>query len=397
MMKDKITRLSDEAFDYVCSVYKHLHQMPELAFQEVKTAAYIQAQLADMNIPFRSGIGTTGILGILSGKHPSKKTIALRADMDALPIDEETDLPYKSKVPHCMHACGHDSHVASLLGVAKVLSALKDEWEGTVLLVFQPGEERHPGGARLLLKDGVFRDYTPELILAQHASVDYPVGTVAFREGQVMASSDEIHITVKGKGGHGALPHLFNDTVLAASQLIVSLQQVRARLSHPFTPMVLSFGKFIADGSTNIIPDEVKLSGTLRTLNEQWRHEAKEHIRTIAAQTVAAYGCTCEVDAQDGYPSVYNDEEITCDAITFATDLLGKEKVGELEVRMTGEDFGFFTQKYPCTFYRFGIKSNLNENAGGLHTSTFRIDLEAFRTSVKVMAWLAYSFVNGTK
>lgn len=392
-MKTKIALLSASAFDFVCDSYKYLHANPELAFNERATAAYIEHQLTEMNIPFLSNIGTTGILGILECKNPHKRTIALRADMDALPINEETDLEYKSTVAHCMHACGHDSHVASLLGTAKVLSQIADELEGTVLFIFQPGEERHPGGARLMLEDGVFSDYKPDLILAQHASVDYPVGTVAFRSGQIMAAADEIHLTVKGKGGHGALPHLFNDTVLAGAHILIALQQIRARLSYPFAPMVLSFGKFIADGSTNVIPDEVRLSGTLRTFDEQWRSECKEHVKRIATETATAFGCTCDVELSDGYPCVKNDATVSEKARAFAEDFLDKEHVGDLEVRMTGEDFGFFTQLYPCSFYRFGIKGDSNPNCGGLHTSTFQIDLEAFKTSVPVMSWLAYSFL----
>lgn len=389
-MKSQIQNLSASVFTYVCDAYKQLHAHPELAFHEVETASFIQKQLTEMDIPFRANIGTTGILAVLKGRNPEKKIIALRADMDALPVDEETDLPYKSQNAHCMHACGHDSHVASLLGVAKVMSQLKNEFEGTILFVFQPGEERHPGGARLMLEDGVFDEYTPSVILGQHASVDYPVGTVAFRSGQIMASADEIHLKVKGKGGHGALPHLFNDTVLCASQIIVSLQQIRARLSYPFAPMVLSFGKFIADGSTNVIPHEVTLAGTLRTMDETWRAQCKEHVRRIATETALAYGCTCEMELSDGYPTVNNDPEVTAKAIEFATEFVDADKVGELEVRMTGEDFGFFTQKYPCSFYRFGIKGESNPNCGGLHTSTFQIDLEAFKTSVSVMSWLAW-------
>lgn len=392
-MKDRIKSLSKEVFSDVVEIYKQLHQCPELAFEEHETAAYIQKQLTGLSIPFRANVGTTGILGILEGRNPGSRTIALRADMDALPIDEETKLTYKSTKPHHMHACGHDAHVASLLGVAKVLSMLKNEWDGTVLLIFQPGEERHPGGARLMLQDKLFGSYEPSLILAQHASVDYPVGTVGFRAGQIMASADEIYIKVKGKGGHGALPHLFNDTVLAASQILVSLQQIRSRLSYPFTPMVLSFGKFIADGSTNVIPEEVNLSGTLRTMDEQWRAECKQHIIRIATETAAAHGCSCEVEPQDGYPTVNNDETITNKACELATEFVGKELVESLEVRMTSEDFGFFTQKYPCCFYRFGVKGESNPNTGGLHTSTFQIDLDAFKTSVGVMTWLAWNFL----
>ncbi|MDR1678334.1 MAG: amidohydrolase [Prevotellaceae bacterium] len=389
-MKAKIKTLSNEAFPFVCEAYKHLHAHPELSFEEVETAKFIQAKLAEMNIPFRANIGGTGVLGVLKGRNPEKKIIALRADMDALPVDEETDLSYKSTCRHRMHACGHDAHVASLLGTAKILSALKNEWEGTVLLVFQPGEEKHPGGARLMLEDGVFAEYKPELIIGQHASVDYPVGTVAFRGGTIMASADEIYLNIHGKGGHAALPHLFNDTVLCAAQILVSLQQIKSRLNNPFSPMVLSFGRFIADSACNVIPNTVQLSGTLRTMNEQWRAEAKEHIRRIATETAKAYGCSCDVQPQDGYPTVDNDPQLTEQLAAYAAEFLGSDRVRTLEVRMTGEDFGFFTQQYPASFYRFGIRGASNLHCGGLHTSTFVVDLEAFRTSAGTMAWLAW-------
>ncbi len=393
-MKQQIHSLADAVFPFVCELYKHLHAHPELSFEEAQTALFIQQELTKMCIPFKKDIGTHGIVGVLRCANPGKKCLALRADMDALPINEETNLPYKSTVANCMHACGHDAHVATLLGVAKVLSQVKDKLEGTVLFVFQPGEERHPGGARLMLQDGVFDEYKPAVILAQHASVDYPVGKVAFRSGTIMASADEVHLTVKGKGGHGALPHLFNDTVLCASQLLVSLQQIAARLHNPFQPVVLSFGKFIAAGSTNVIPDEVSLSGTLRTLDEACRKQCKTAIDTIAKQTASAYGCVCEVDISDGYPSVTNDPEVTADARRYAADFLGDSLIDELEVRMTGEDFAFFSQQFPATFYRFGVKGKSNAQCGNLHTATFEIDLDAFKTSVPVMAYLTVQFLS---
>ncbi len=393
-MKDKVRILSEKSFLYVCGVYKHLHANPELSFQEQETAAYIQKKLESLNIPYRSNIGGFGILAVLEGNNPNGKTVALRADMDALPIQEDTTLDYKSTKDHCMHACGHDSHVASLLGVAKVLSEIKDEMEGTVLFIFQPGEERHPGGARLMLQDNVFSDYKPDVILAQHASVDYPMGSVAFRSGQIMASADEVHLTIKGKGGHAALPHLYNDTVLCASQILVSLQQISARIKDPLIPMVLSFGKLIADGSTNVIPEEVKLSGTFRTFDENWRSVCKGHIRRIATETALAYGCVCDVDLPDGYPSVNNDFEVTKVSKQYATEVVGENNIKELEVRMTGEDFSFFSQEYPSTFFRFGIKGNTNKNTGNLHTPNFEIDLDVFKTSVSVMSWMAWQHVN---
>ncbi len=393
-MKTKIQSLITINRDYVRDCYHHLHAHPELSFQEFETATFIQNQLIEMKISFRSGIGGNGILGKIEGKNPSKRVVALRADFDALPVSENVDLPWKSMNENVMHACGHDVHTACLLGVAKLFNELRNEFEGTVLLIFQPGEEKAPGGARLMLEAGLFDEIQPDLILAQHVSVDFQTGTMGFLSGKIMASADEIHVKICGKGGHGALPHLVNDTVLAASQTIVSLQQVRSRLCHPLTPMVLTFGKLIADGATNVIPNEVHLSGTFRTFDEKWRIEAKNHIIRIITETCAANGCTAEIKIPDGYPCVINNSEITEKAKEFATDWLGKQNIVSLEMRMTSEDFGFFTQKYPCTFFRFGVKGESNANTGGLHSSTFQIDEKAMETGVGGMAWLAWSFLN---
>lgn len=385
--------LTDKCFDYVQNIYRHLHQNPELSFQEVNTSNFIQTELKKMGIPFRAGIAKTGVLGKIEGKNPEKKIIALRADMDALPICEQTNLPFKSVNNNVMHACGHDVHVTCLLGAAKILEQLKDNFEGTILLIFQPGEEKAPGGANLMLNDGIFDELEPELIIGQHVSVDFFTGEMAFLTGKIMASADEIYIKIKGQGGHGALPHICNDTVLAASQTIVSLQQLASRLCPPKIPMVLTFGKFIANGATNVIPNEVDLSGTFRTLDETWREEAKNHIKRIITQTCGAYGCTAEINIPEGYPCVINDEKITQEATLYAQNFAGNENVKQFELRMTSEDFGFFSQKYPSCFYRFGVKRRDNSNISGLHTPTFEIDEEALKTGTGGLAWIAYNFL----
>jgi len=392
-MKVRIQKLITEYTAYVTDCYHHLHAHPELSFQEFETARFVKEELTKMEIPFKAGIGGTGILGKIEGRNPTKKVIALRADMDALPVCEAVDIPWKSINKNVMHACGHDAHTSCLLGAAKILQQLRDDFEGTILLIFQPGEEKSPGGANLMLEDGLFDEIEPELILAQHVSIDFPTGSMGFLSGMIMASADEIHIKIHGKGGHGALPHLINDTVLAASQTIVSLQQVRSRLCHPLTPMVLTFGKLIANGATNVIPGEVILAGTFRTVDEKWRAEAKIHIRRIINETCAAYGCTAEIDMPDGYPCVVNSEEITSKARKFATEWLGEANICALEMRMTSEDFGFFTQKYPCSFFRFGVKGEINANTGGLHSSTFQIDETALETGLGGMTWLAWRFM----
>lgn len=392
-MKTRIQALISQHNEYVINCYRHLHAHPELSFEEYETAQFIQHELTEMGIPFRANIGGNGILGKIEGRNPDKKVIALRADMDALPVCEMVDIPYKSTKENVMHACGHDAHTSCLLGAARILQALRSDFEGTILLIFQPGEEKAPGGARLMLEDGIFSELEPELILAQHVSVDYPTGTLGFLSGLIMASADEIHIKIHGKGGHGALPHLCNDTVLAAAQTLVALQQVRSRICHPLTPMVLTFGRIMANGAQNIIPGEVQLSGTFRTYDEKWREEAKNHIRRIVTETCAAYGCTAEINIPDGYPCVINDANITKKAKEYAAEWVGENDVRELEMRMTSEDFSFFTQRYPSTFYRFGVKGEINSTTGGLHSSNFRIDEKALETGVGGLVWLAWQFM----
>ncbi|NLO70979.1 MAG: amidohydrolase [Porphyromonadaceae bacterium] len=386
-MLQRIKDLSESVFPYVRDCYRHLHANPELSFQEYQTSEFVQKELTAMQIPFRAGIADTGILGIIKGKNPAKRVIALRADMDALPIQEAVDIPWKSKNDGVMHACGHDVHTSCLLGAAKILNQLKNEFEGTILLIFQPGEEKAPGGANLMLKDGIFDEYTPEIIIGQHVAEDYPAGTIALLEGTVMASADEIYLTIKGNGGHGAKPHLCNDTVLAASEVLVSLQQVRSRLCDPLTPMVLTFGRFIADGAPNVIPNEVKLSGTFRTYDEKWRIEAKEHIRRIAVETAAAYGCTVEIEMPDGFPNVINDPKLTKEIRGFVNEFLGEDKVLDFEQRMTGEDFGFFSHLFPSCFYRLGVQGD--RVSGNLHSPTFCIEEKSLVTGAGGMAWIA--------
>jgi len=392
MEKTALQTLCQTVSRRVKIAYRHLHAHPELSFCERETSDFIQKELLQMGIPFRSGIGGFGILAQIEGK-AAGRSVALRADMDALPVKEATDLPFCSQNAGVMHACGHDAHVACLLGVADILNKTKNYWNGNVLLVFQPAEEKDPGGAHLMLEEGVFSQKSPQIILAQHVSIDYPVGTLAFGGGRIMASADEIHITIGGCGGHGALPHKINDTVLCAAQTLVALQQVRSRLCPPLTPMVLSFGRLIADGATNVIPSEVELHGTLRTLDENWRREAKKHIRRIAEDTAAAFGCSATVAMPEGYPCVDNDEKTAAQAARFAAELLGKENVAALETRLTAEDFGFFSQKYPACFYRFGVRGANNSESGELHSATFRIDEDGLYYGVLGMAHITLRFL----
>ncbi|PVX49832.1 amidohydrolase [Balneicella halophila] len=376
----------------VIDIYHYLHQHPELSFKEYNTARYIENKLAEYGINSKRII-ETGVIAEIQGDQPGK-TIALRADMDALPIQEDENHSPRSKTNGVMHACGHDMHTASLLGTAKILQELKDKIKGKVILIFQPGEEYMPSGAKMIMESGILENYNIDWIVGQHTDPEVTTGKIGFRAGPYMASADEIYLTIKGKGGHAGFPHQLNDTVLAASQIIVSLQHIVSRRKNPvLPPSVISFGKFIADGATNVIPNEVKLAGTLRCMNEEWRNEAKNLIRNTAELTAKVYGASCEVNISHGYPAVTNREDFTLLAQSEAKAYLGNENVVELPMRMAGEDFGFYTLKYPATFYRFGIKPAHQNESSSLHTPKFLGDANALKTSMGTMAWIAFSYL----
>ncbi|QEC40398.1 M20 metallopeptidase family protein [Pseudobacter ginsenosidimutans] len=387
-LKEKIHSLAKAFAPDFISIRHHLHAHPELSYQEFETSAFIQQKLRDFGIPF-SVMAETGVVGVIEGKNPGKKVIALRADIDALPIQEENDIPYKSTRPGVMHACGHDVHTTCLLGAAKILNELKNEWEGTVKLIFQPGEERNPGGASLLIKEGVLtKAPVPQAIYGLHVHPQLAIGQLSFRGGQVMASADEIYITIKGKGGHAAAPHLTADTILIASQLIVSLQQIISRNRNPLNPSVLSICSIQGGHTTNVIPSEVKLMGTFRALDEEWRFKAHELIRQQATGLVHAMGGEIDLHIDVGYPSVYNNEALNAVARNLAEDYVGKERVETTEVRMGAEDFGYYTQHIPGCFYRLGVMNVEKGITSGVHTPTFNIDESAIETGMGMMAWL---------
>ena len=372
----------------VTGIRRHLHSHPELSFQEKETSAYIRGLLDSWGIPYRFPLVETGLLAWIEGKQKGR-TIALRTDMDALPVNEETDLPFRSRQPGVMHACGHDVHMASMLGAIRVLDQLRDRIAGNILFVFQPGEEKVPGGAKLMLEEGIFRDKVPDLIIAQHVMPDMDAGKVGFKPGVYMASSDEIYLTVRGKGGHGALPRNIADPVLMASHILISLQQEIHRKAPSDTPTVLSFGKVIADGAVNVIPDQVTLEGTFRTMNETWRSEAHELIGRIAGGIAASMGGSCEVEIRHGYPVLSNHEGITRAAQGIATRMLGPDNVEEMGIRMTAEDFAWFTQSIPGMLYRLGVKEPGSPSVFPLHTYGFRADESALRTGLSLMALLS--------
>lgn len=384
--------LKKEVADFLpelISIRRHLHANPELSFQEQNTAGFISDLLKKWKIDISLGVGGYGIVGLIKGKSPDKKVVALRADMDALPIFEQNQVSYKSINNGVMHACGHDVHMTCLLGAAKFLSENKDKFEGSIKLIFQHAEEKLPGGAIQMIEAGVLENPRPFSIIGQHVYPELEAGKVGFRAGMYMASSDEINIYVKGKGGHAAMPEKFNDTVLAASQIIVSLQQIVSRRANPQMPTVLSFGKIIANGAHNVIPDEVSLFGTFRTFDENWRKEAHQLVLQTAQSVASAYGCECRVSIEKGYPFLVNDETITHSARNSAIEYLGKENVVELNPRMTAEDFASYSQLLPACFYRLGIANAEKGINSGLHTPTFDVDEKCIETGVGLMAWIA--------
>lgn len=389
MIADKIKALARQYKPDVIGVRRHLHAHPELSFQEFETSAYIQSVLTQWGIPFKNNIVKTGIVATIEGRNPQSKTIALRADIDALPIVEENDVPYKSVNTGVMHACGHDAHTSSLLGVARILSTLKDEFDGTVRLLFQPGEERIPGGAKLMIEEGVLENPRPYSILGQHVLPQLEAGKVGFKGGMFMASADELYVTVRGKGGHGAMPHLTIDPILVASHIIIALQQLVSRNAQPGVPTVLSFGKFIANGATNIIPDVAVLEGTFRTMNEPWREKAHGLMKHMAETIAQSMGATCEFTVLKGYPFLVNDEDVTARARQAAVEFLGDENVVDLESRMTAEDFAYFSQVLPACFYRLGTGNVARNITSGIHTPTFDIDEDSLETGMGLMAYLA--------
>ena len=367
----------------------HIHAHPELSYQEYETAKYVANQLTAMGLSPITGIAETGVYVLVEGQNPEKKTVALRADMDALPIQELNDVPYKSTQPGVMHACGHDVHTTCLLGAAKILQNMSKHFEGTLKLIFQPGEEKTPGGASIMIKEGILEQPAPQSIIGQHVMPLIPVGKIGFREGLYMASADELYITISGKGGHGAMPHLNKDTVLMASHMIVALQQIVSRVADPKIPSVLSFGKVIANGATNVIPNEVYIEGTFRTMDEPWREKALQTMKKMAESIVEAMGGSCNFDIQRGYPFLYNDPELTKKLKSATIDYLGAENVVDLDIWMAAEDFSYYAQNLPGCFYRLGTGNALRGITSSVHTPTFDIDESALPIGAGLMAWLA--------
>jgi amidohydrolase len=385
----EIKKLAAAFVSEVTTIRRHLHANPELSFAEYETQKFVREKLEQIGITKIETKATTGLVAIIEGKNPSTKIIALRADMDALPIEEQNKVSYKSRNHGVMHACGHDVHTSCLVGAANILFHLKEKFNGTIKLLFQPGEERLPGGASLMIKEGALQNPNPSGIFGQHVMPLLPVGKVGFRSGLYMASTDELYVTVKGKGGHGAMPHLNIDPVLISANIITSLQQIVSRNAQPIVPSVLSFGKVIANGATNIIPNEVYIEGTFRTLDEIWRAEAHAKMKKMAEGIAKSMGGSCEFEIRKGYPFLKNDEALTSRAKKAAEQYMGAENVVDLDIWMAAEDFSYYSQEMPATFYRLGTRNEAKGITSSVHTPTFDIDETALEHGMGLMAWLA--------
>jgi amidohydrolase len=387
---EKIKSLSISLAQETVGNRHHLHMHPELSFQETATQAFVEQQLQAWGIT-TSRLANTGVVAIIEGKNPTKKVVALRADMDALPIIETNDVPYKSLNPGVMHACGHDVHTSSLLGTAHILQTIKDEFEGTVKLIFQPAEEKAPGGASIMIKEGVLENPKPASIFGQHVATNVPVGKIGFREGMYMASTDELYIKVIGKGGHGAMPDACIDPIVIASHIIVAMQQIISRNKNPKLPSVLTFGKIEGLGATNVIPDEVNIAGTFRAMDEVWRAEGLAKMKKLAEGIADAMGGEAIFEVLKGYPFLQNNPELTRKAKAAAITYMGEENVVDLDLWMAGEDFAFYTHHVDACFYRLGIRNDAKGITSGVHTPTFDIDEDALAIGPGLMAWLAVS------
>jgi amidohydrolase len=385
--------ISPEILDFAINIREHIHANPELSFEEFETNKFITKQLDELGIKYQNNVAGTGVVGIIEGQNPTKHCVAFRADFDALPIQEKNEVPYKSKNEGVMHACGHDVHTACLIGAAKILNETKNNWQGTVKLIFQPGEEKDPGGASIMIKEGVLENPKVDAIFALHVYPSLPAGSIGTRAGTYMASADEIYITIKGKGGHAAMPHQCVDPIIIAAQVLMSLQTITSRISNPIDQTVLTFGKIAGGTKGNIIPDEVLLEGTLRCMNEAWRTKCHELIQTQTKQIAQALGGDADVKVLVGYPCVHNDEILTQKVNTILEKTLGSDKINNLPLRMTADDFSFYTHKIPGCYIRIGTSNaDGTQYTSGVHTPTFDIDKSAIGTGIQVICDLVNNY-----
>jgi len=393
VIKEHFLVKSSELKEEVIQLRRHFHKYPELSYEETETSLFICNWLKKNGIQFRKGIAGTGIIGTIEGKAEGRKVIALRAEMDALPVNERNQTEYSSLNPGKMHACGHDAHMAMLLGTTKLLNSIRDRFGGTVLLIFQPGEEKCPGGAKLIIDSGELRNPKPDIVIAQHILPELETGKVGYKAGRYMASCDEIYITVTGKGGHAALPGLTTDQIYIASNLVIRLKnRMLSQQTLNGIPTVLGIGRISGEGATNIIPEKVYISGTFRTFDEKWRAEGLEFIRSVSAETAQEFGVKIDVRIAEGYPVLFNDENLTLKAIEFSKVLLGENKIETFDVRMSSDDFSFYSELAPSLYYRIGIRKK-DTAMLKLHTSDFDIDENGLETGVANLSWLVFNFL----
>ncbi|MBZ5858259.1 amidohydrolase [Flavihumibacter profundi] len=388
MLIDKIKEKAAAINSMVVANRRHLHAHPELSFHEYETSAFVKKALDGMGVAWQP-VANTGVVAIIKGDRPSDRVVALRADMDALPITEANDIDFRSCNIGVMHACGHDAHTASLLGVATILQAIRNDFGGTVKLIFQPAEEKLPGGASIMIKEGVLDNPVPQAVIGQHVMPSIPAGKIALRKGRHMASMDELIVRVRGKGGHAAQPAQNIDPVLIAAHIIVALQQIVSRMANPVMPTVLSFGKQIANGAINIIPDEVYMEGTFRTMDENWRNEAHRLMKKMAEDIAESMGGSCEFNIGRGYPFLINEEILTGKVQEYAREFLGKENVLDADIWMAAEDFAYYSQAADACFYLLGVGNTEKGIQSSLHTQTFNIDEEALAVSTGLMTYIA--------
>ena len=386
---NKIKQLSEANFNDILKLRKHLHQNPELSFCEENTQKVICDKLQEEGIDFFKSKSGYGVVALIKGKNPNKCCIGLRADMDALPIDEENNIPFKSRVKGVMHACGHDVHMSCLIGAAQILNNLKNYFDGSVKLIFQPAEEMIPGGAKKMIEEGVLENPKVDFMLAQHVSPEIKTGKVGMKEDMFMASTDEIYIDLIGKGGHAALPEKNINPIISASKLILELNDFFKNQKHD---NVFSIGYFNAQGSTNIVPDIVKLKGTFRAMNEEFRDNSHKEIRNIIKKITIQENSDYKLEIKKGYPYLKNDISLTGDVFSFSKDYLGKENVLKIKKRMTAEDFAYFSLLVPSCFYRLGVGDGVFVR--NLHTSTFNIDDNSLKTGMGLLCWNAISILN---
>ena len=391
---DLAAQLAPRYWEARCS----LHMNPEPSFAEEKTSEFVQQHLEGLGISFTGGWAGHGVVAVIKG-HAEGNVVGLRADLDALPIHEQNDVAYRSQNEGWMHACGHDFHTACLLGVAEALHTLRNQWAGEVVLIFQPGEERLPGGASQMIEQGVLHRHKPHVMLAQHVTPEISAGEVGFKQGRFMASTDEIYITVTGKGGHAAMPASFISPIIAASNLVLGLEK---EFMHPVSqagmhyPTVFTIGKFEGLGATNVVPKEVKLEGTFRTFNEQWRKACHNVLQRFCLKFARKNHVEVDLRIVRGYPCLVNHPELTAFCEDEARQYLGEERVHSLPLRMTAEDFAFFSERMPVCFYRIGTGGQTPETRFNVHHPNFDVAQESMETALGLMTWLTLNALTRT-